>query len=210
MGIDIVVVLNVIFVVGGRDKQGIEVNDLHSQILEIVQLLHDALQVTSVEAPHVHGRRVFIPVLHMFHRFSDIDVLSVFHIVGWISIAETVHKDLVHDRALGPVGSTKSRSDLELILLDLLPGGAKLVIIPDFLPGAHPEAVVQILLTQLQGHCIVVKHPGCAPLLHLVLSAARQQADTVRIACSGAELQCDLLSWQWFRRENVISCSVAK
>ena len=47
MRVDIIIILNIIFVIGRGDKQGIEVNGIYSKLLKVVHLVQDALQVTA-------------------------------------------------------------------------------------------------------------------------------------------------------------------
>lgn len=57
VGINVLVILAVILMVGGGYKYRIQIDGLHSQLLDVVQLIPDSLQVASVKVPHIHGGR---------------------------------------------------------------------------------------------------------------------------------------------------------
>jgi len=113
--IDVVIILAVILVVGWGNKQRIEVDDLHPQILQVIQLVPHALQVTAVETAYIHRRRVSAPVRNPVYRTPNVDILTLCHIIALVSIAEAVHKDLVHDCALRPLRRMESRGDAECV-----------------------------------------------------------------------------------------------
>ncbi len=64
MRVNIVIILNVIFVIGGRNKKRVKINHIHAKFFQIIHLFQNSLQIASVEFPHSHSRRIFIPVLH--------------------------------------------------------------------------------------------------------------------------------------------------
>ena len=117
MRIDIIIILYIIFMIGRRYKEGIEIDHLNAEILQIIQLIHDTLQVPSIKVTDIHRRRKLIPVLYLRSRRSDIDIFPVFHIVCRISIIETIHKDLIHHRSLCPLRGRKSRNDDKRIVV---------------------------------------------------------------------------------------------
>ena len=53
MGIDMLVILTVIFMTGGGDKNRIQVENLDTEILEIIELVDDPLDIAAVEAAEV-------------------------------------------------------------------------------------------------------------------------------------------------------------
>ena len=79
--VNIVIVLNIIFVIGGRDKKRIEINHLHPQILQIIHFIQDTLQIPSVKVPYIHLGRITIPVLHPAHRLVNITVFAGLNII---------------------------------------------------------------------------------------------------------------------------------
>ena len=111
MGIHIIIVLNVVFVIGGRHKDGIQIEHIHAQLFQVIQFAHDARQITAVKGAHVHGLRPCIPVLHLFGVASDVGVLPIQHVVGRVAVAETIHENLIHDCALGPGRGDKARQN---------------------------------------------------------------------------------------------------
>ena len=112
MRIDIIIVLNIVFVIRWRYKKRVEIDDLHTELLKIIELIQHALQIAAVKFPdaHAHGRQL-IPVLHSCRPIPDIKVFAVLHIVCQITIKKAVGKYLIHDRALRPLRSRKARND---------------------------------------------------------------------------------------------------
>ena len=129
MRVNVVIILNVIFVIGGGYKQRVEINNLHAQILEIVQFIHDPLQIPSIKVPDVHSLGRTVPVFYLLYFFINITILSGYHIIGRVAVTEPVCKNLIHDGSLGPVRRLKSRHNPEGIMLIYLPGNPCLVII---------------------------------------------------------------------------------
>ena len=117
MRINIIIILYVIFVIGRRYKERIEINHLDAEILQIVQLIHDTLQVASIKVPDIHRRRELIPVLYLRGRRPDIEIFPVFHIVRRISVVETVYKDLIHHRSFCPLRGRKPRNNDKRIVV---------------------------------------------------------------------------------------------
>ena len=115
MRVDMVIVLGVVFVIGRRDKEGIEINGLDTQVPQIIQLVHDPLQVTAVELPDVIGGRQLVPVLNTDHVAAAVVIFIRQDIIRPVSVAETVHEDLIHDAAGRPQGNLQARDDLKQV-----------------------------------------------------------------------------------------------
>ncbi len=102
MGVHPEVVLGVVAVAAGAFEDGGEVEGLHPQVLEVGQGLQDAKEVPSVELPGAVGPRGLVPGL-----LSDgLTPVKPGPVLGgqvlW-PLAEAVGKDLVKDRAQGPL-----------------------------------------------------------------------------------------------------------
>ena len=69
---------------------------------QIIQLVHDPLQVTAVELPDVIGGRQLVPVLNTDHVAAAVVIFIRQDIIRPVSVAETVHEDLIHDAAGRP------------------------------------------------------------------------------------------------------------
>ena len=107
--INMLVILGIVFMTGGGDEDGVQIEHLDAQILQIVQLIQDALQIPAVEAADVRIRGVGVPVLHVLRMADGIIILIVGNIIGGIPVAEPVRENLVLDGALGPGGHMKAR-----------------------------------------------------------------------------------------------------
>ena len=75
MGIDVLVILAVVLMVGGGYKYRIQIYGLHSQPLDVVQLIPYSLQIPSVKVAHIHGSRVPVPFRDLLNRTADVDIL---------------------------------------------------------------------------------------------------------------------------------------
>jgi hypothetical protein len=115
MRIDMLVVLTVVFVAGGRHENRVEVQHLDPQTLQVVQLVDDPLNVAAVEAADIRVCRTFGPVIHMLGMTDGIIVLIVHDIIGRISVAETIRENLILNGAFGPCGNMEPRNKAESI-----------------------------------------------------------------------------------------------
>ena len=113
MGVDMVVVLGVVLMAGGGDEEGVEIDGLHPQALEIVQLLADARQVAAVEAVEIAVAGQLVPGGGNAGRGATVAVLAGNDIVGGVAVAEAVGENLVLDGALGPAGHVVAGQDAE-------------------------------------------------------------------------------------------------
>ena len=169
MRIDVVIILTVVLVIGRRDKQRIEIDHFNSQILQIIQLVPHALKITAVEAAHIHGRRIGAPVGYLMYRTPNIDILTFRHIVALVTVAETVHKDLVHDRALCPLRRMKSRRNTKCIAALNIHSCAQTVKIADCAALHHLEIIALRLTVRLHAILVIVKQAVRRYLPHLRL-----------------------------------------
>ncbi len=121
------VIGRVIFVVGGRFKDGVEVDGGHTQILQVIQLINHPLQIAAVEVSAVAARagvacvtRVadhLVPgVARATRRVRTHNGAAGFvveetagrGVVTRITVAETVGENLVDDGVFHPVGRLES------------------------------------------------------------------------------------------------------
>ena len=99
-----IIVLNVIFMARRRNKDRIEIDGVNPQVLQVVQLIDHPLQVPSIEFSKIRKRvRHAVPVVHPSHMSPAIGVFITQYVTGGISVAETVHQDLIHHGALRPI-----------------------------------------------------------------------------------------------------------
>ena len=81
MRVNMLIVLRIILVIGGRDKERVEVEHLDAESLQIAELALHADQIPAVEITHIKGRGHLIPVINMPHRKTNIEIFIVQHIV---------------------------------------------------------------------------------------------------------------------------------
>ena len=65
MRINIIIILNIILMVTWGDKYRIQVNNLYSKILQVIQLIQNTLKITAIKFPDTHYRRNLSPVIYV-------------------------------------------------------------------------------------------------------------------------------------------------
>ena len=187
MGINIIIILNIVFVVGRGDKQRIKINHLNSQILQVVHLIQHTLQVSAVELTDIHLCGITSPVLYAVYRFSDVAIFIGQHIIGRISITETIRIDLVHDRSLGPVGGVETGNDNEIIIFINFLHQAPHIKDAGNSAGLHLKIIRYLLIIQTHYVGIIVKIIFALHTYHKMLLSAAYQEHSVHIISGGPE-----------------------
>ena len=193
MRIDIIIILNVIFVIRRRNKQGIEINYFDPQLLQIVQLFQYPLKITAIKFPHSHQRRIFIPVIHLCTRLSNIHILTGLYIIICISIIKTIHKNLIHYCAFCPVRRCKPWSDGKGVRSDYLVCDTVSVVITDLLSFLYLKAISECILSHSPVHFIKVKFTLCIYFLQIIFRVSGQKANGIYIIFRSAKTQRDCL-----------------
>ncbi len=151
------VILGVIFMTGGRQEDRIEIDCLYAQFLQIIQLIDHPLQVTAVKLSVSLRRRYPVPVFDTDDRFPQIAVLAGQDVIRWISVAETVRKDLVHYSALCPGRCVIAGNDMPPVRpADRISHTAPRVLVLSPL-RKNLKIVAQRRFGDLKLHCIIVK-----------------------------------------------------
>ena len=143
--------------IGRRYKQRVKIDHVYSQILQIIQFIQNSLKIPSIEIPDVHGLWGTVPVIYFFHMLINIGIFPCDHVIGRISVTESVHKDLIHNRAFGPVRCFKSRNNPEAVMLIDFPGNAYLIIIAVDLSGNNLKIIADGLTSQFYICSVIVK-----------------------------------------------------
>ena len=117
MGIYIIIILNVIFMIRRRYEYRIQINHFYSQILKVIQFIHNSLKISSIEVLHIQIIRQFSPVFHPVTGAINIIIFSRKYIIGGISIAKTIHENLIHYCSFCPIRRFKPWNDTKRILL---------------------------------------------------------------------------------------------
>ena len=154
------IILAVIFMVGGRHKNRAQIQDLHFKTLEIVQFIQDPLKIPAVEPVHIQNRQPFLPVFHLADRKPDINILIGDDIIGRIAVAEPVHKDLIHHRALRPFRHMKPRRDLKHALAFQIVRQAKAGIGTDLIPAYNLKIKKNGGVPHGEHRLVIIKSPG--------------------------------------------------
>ena len=202
--IDIIIVLNVIFVIGRRNKEGIEVDHLDAKVLQIIHLVDHALQVTAVELTHVHGGRILIPILDLVHRLVNIRIFIRQHVIGRIAVVKAVHEDLIHDGALGPVRRAKTGNDGDVIIFIRLVRKAAHVVICHERARADFEMIGQLLVLKLDLTGVIIKIVNRLHLGHGDLLALGHEVYDIDVVPCGPEFDRHLIIAHGLRGSHVM------
>ena len=181
MRINVLVILAVVFVAGGRNEDRIEVQDPDAEFLQIIQLINDALDIAAVEAAEIGigGKR--IPGGGMLGMADGVVVLIVHDVVGGIAVAEPVGKDLILYGPFGPCGHMEAGNEAEGIdrieiraVIIHNPGPHLVIGNGDALDGFDQETVDDFLMIADNGGFIIIKKLIRARFGH-------QRADSQRV-----------------------------
>ncbi len=115
MWVNIIIILNIILMVGGRNKQWIKVYHLYPKFFQIVQLIHNPLQVPAIKPVDILDRGRAAPILYFLTWLSYVYIFPVLHIICSITIIKAVHEYLIYDSTLGPVRRRKPRNNSKII-----------------------------------------------------------------------------------------------
>ena len=171
MRINIIVILNIILVIGRRYKQRIEINGINTQALDIIQLIHNPLKIPAVKTPHIQSQRVIRPVSRTGGRNSiHIQIFSVQYIIGRISVAETIHKNLIENGTLCPSRYMHTRAQHKTIAALCLLSNPKLVVTNLLFPFFHNKIIPERILSHRHTDFIKIK-PGIKTNLFFVSAA---------------------------------------
>ena len=108
MGIDMLVILHIVFMAGGGDENRVQVQNLYAEGLQIVQLVQNALQVPAVKGPDVRVRGERGPVGDVLRMADGIIVFVVGHVIGGIPVTETFRKNLILHGSFRPFRNMKA------------------------------------------------------------------------------------------------------
>ena len=127
----IVVVLSVVFVIGRRYKERVEVDALYAERGEVRNFLFDALQIAAVKVADVEAVRNFVPVVYRPDVTARIVIFIVGNVVAGIAVSEPVGKNLVEHPALSPVGHVETGNERKIIFFLIVCNGAEAVVVDE-------------------------------------------------------------------------------
>ena len=197
--IHIIIILNIIFVIGWWNKNRIQIQNFDSQILQIIQLIHNPLQITAIKMTDIHVVRISPPVLFLLRMQLHIAVLMIQYIIGWISIAETVCKNLIKNRPLCPVRRLKIRIKFEIIIILCPVHGTALIVnsrYPFFIrsDSGNFKIIIRPALRIMKYRLIIVEISLWKRLMHLSPHTVRHNHYRSRIVLRRPKSQSDTAS----------------
>ena len=145
--------------------------------------------------------------------FPDISILMIHDIVALVTIAEPVHKNLVHHCAFGPVRRLKARNNPEIKTLFRCLYRSPHVITTIHLSCNDFKIICQQFIFQLYLYIIIIKFtvrriPGLRQ--HQLLLSLADKIHSVNIIRSAAEPNRDLIIRRRFLRYHIISCRITE
>ena len=219
VGIDMLIVLTIVFMAGGGNKDRVEIKDLDPQILQIIQLIQNALEIAAVEAADIRIARQGIPVIDVLGVAYGVIVFIVHYIVGWISVAEAIREDLVLNGALGPVRDVESGNEAEsigrVVIRDMMLISADTAfIICDFgtIWAFNQETVDNFVLVADYTGFIIIKKVITFDLVHHCADrdGLKKQNNTLRTVPGDPQTDPDSIPAIRFRRKAVVRGLVAE
>ena len=103
MRVYMLIILNVIFMIAGRYKNRIQIYHFYAKVMKIIQLIHNALQVSAIKVPYIALLWKGIPFIYMPNLFSEIFVFIIYDVICFVAVKKSVHKNLISYGALCPV-----------------------------------------------------------------------------------------------------------
>ena len=204
MRINIIIILSIIFMIRGGDKERIKINHLYPQILQIIQLIHNSLKISAVKIPDIQSSRRPVPVLYLCAGRSDIYIFSVFHIICRIPVIKTVHKNLIHNGALRPVRGRKSgNNDKSIIIFDMIRYAVP-VKIADLISFLYLKTIAERFGPELTFYLVEIKLSPGTSFPHGIAASSRQDIYFFHIIMRSPEPQCYFVIYFWFCRNYVI------
>ena len=210
MWIYIIIILTVILMITWRDKNWIQINNLNSQILQIIQFVHDSLQVTAVKFTYAHHCRNLIPLFYLYTLISNIMIFSGHNIIGRISVKKTVYINLVHYRTFGPLWSIKARINFKIHPALMLHTDSLIIVITGYPSILYLKIITEDVLSNRYLGRIIIKSVLCLANLHLHTLLLAYQIYRIHIISLGTEFDRYCISCLWFCRCSVIFCSVTE
>ena len=178
MRINVVVVLDIVFMIGRGDKDRVEVDHFHAQLLQIIQLLLDAFEVASPEIPDIHVFGHTVPVADLAGMPVQVSVLIRQHVIGAVAVAETVRIDLIHHGAPRPFRRPEARENAERMSLRQIPRNAQLIVIAGQGTDLDLKIVVHRLRPDRNRKLVVIK---ASARLRKMQMAPGRTADKVHV-----------------------------
>ena len=210
MWINIIIILYIILMVRRRDKNRVKVDHIHPQILQIIQFVPDSLNVSTIKLPDPHKCRTLIPVCNFHSRIPNVEILSVLHIIRWISIIETIHKNLIHDSTFGPFWNMKSWRNGKTAVLTYLFADSAFIIIAGQTTGLYLEPIMQWMNSKRNLCTVIIKIPVVVVIFHDYLFLVMAQINSIHVVFFGTETDRYRLSHFRLFRSYIIFCLVAE
>ena len=193
-----------------RHKDRVQINNLNSQILQVIQFIHNSLKVTAIKFTDTHNCRYLIPLFYLYTGISNVKIFSGHNIVGRITVQETVYVNLIHDRTLRPLRGIEARIDFEIHSAFMLHTDSQIIII-----AGHPSILDLKIITEdvlSYSHLcrIIIKSILCLTALHLNALFSAHKIYRIHIVSLCTELDHHCVTGLWFCRASVIFCSVTE
>ena len=210
MGINVVIVLNIVFMIGGGYEQGVKIDHIHSQLFQVVQLPAHPFQISAVKLPDAHGGGPFSPVCHPPGALFDINVLIVQHIVGFISVEEAVRIDLIHHRPLGPVRRGKSGLYGKCPAVAQVPGHSHFIVKAVHFAALNLKEIPKRLLAQLYLRHIIIKKLFMPLQIHLLLQRSADEINRIHVIPAGPEADRHRIAGFGLHGGYIVFCLIGK
>ena len=219
VGINMLIVLAIVLMAGRGDEDRIEVKNLNSQILQVIQFIQDTLKIAAVKTADIRITGQGIPVSNMLGVANGVIVLIVHNIIGGVSVAETIREDLVLNGAFSPVGNMKTGNEAEgicrVIIRDMMFISADTALVKsDFstVRAFNQETVDNLIFVADDTGFIIIKKVITFDLVHHCADSdgLKKQNNTLRTVLGDPQTDPDRIPAVRLGREAVIRRLVAE
>jgi hypothetical protein len=152
VGVNVVIIDDIVFVIGVGSKDGVEIQGVDSQRIQVIQALLDALQIPAVKY-HGKGRvwsRWFPPRKSFGSKTTYFEFLRLW-IIGRITVGEAIRENLVKHRIVYPCRGLVIGQNLKISKIQwVIQAGACSGIPPDSFCTFQDKAIMNHRLLNLQ------------------------------------------------------------
>ena len=138
----------------------------------------------------------------------NVYILVCQNIIALVTIAETVNKNLIHNRTLCPVRCLKARCDCKCKIIIMLVHSTKSVVVAWLKTTVYLKIVSELLVCQMNLYLIEVKFMSRICKLHLSLCLIIAEDNLVHIGYTCPETNSHITILLRLGRVNIPLCSI--
>ena len=209
MGVDMPIILRIVFMIAWRNKKRIEIKHLYAQLRQIVQLIEHALQIAAVKTVNIACGRQAVPIRDLLGFLLQINIFIRFHIIGDIPIGKAIGVNLIHHRALRPIGGSVITENPKFPFVLIFRKKAVFCIIAYCFAALQAEIIGHFLRSRGQGCLKIRKSPLRFRLLHEIFPFIRAEENSRNRSSPDTKPHIDPIRRGRLRRRAELPCFIA-